>query len=364
MTVFGIRHLLCVVSLVLGVALLVPAPVAHAQPPGSSQGLLRLGDFDAACSKDTFGGPSDGMCRQGILISLGKQPIVEEVRRPDGGMTRETKTLAADPGKAGWLGEEACAHGRWQSCMLYAMLLERGDGVPQDRLRAEALTHFACSKGHASACTSLQSRGITPAADIVLPARPSWVSQPRAEQQRKTETQTNADALLRFAREWQEKQKPQSQELSPEQKLLLDQKQLEERRQQAAAQAAESAPPVDPAEADMITKCLAGTREVCHSLAQGYEQGTGGLPRDATRSSFYYEKACDLGHALACAHLGKAGPGEDAPSTRTPTTVLVVIAIGGLLGAAVFVSRRRTREDNTAGSSRPIPVRPPTRSPR
>jgi TPR repeat protein len=260
------------------------------------------------------------MCRQGIAMVLGKEPIVEEVRGADGVVTRTTKLLDAEPAKAGRLGEAACANARWQGCMYYAMLLARGDGLPHDRVRAEALTQYACSKGHALACESLQSNGIPPVQNPTLPPAPSWVDAPPLEQSASAPAHDTTVATLQ---------------------------QLRKERESGRA--------VAPGEADLIARCLGGTRDACYRLGQGYEKGVG-MTRDATRSAFYYEKACGIGHEAACAHLEKSAVTASTSSVWARFGV-PAITICGLLVVALIASRRRASAQARA-RPRPAPVRP------
>ena len=344
MRIPGNGRRLAVVSVVFGLSVLAESPAAA--QPGTGSDLLRIEDFDAACSKDTLDDRSDAMCRQAISMALGRAPAVEEVRGPDGRVTRTTKLLPADPAKAGRLGEEACGHGRWQSCMLYTMLLERGDGVPQDRARAEALTHYACSKGHALACDALQSRGTS----LSATAAPPTTSE-RGEQRQPT-ADPGAVAMLE---KWKQEHEAKQQQLSPEQQLLVFQRQQQQQQQAAAAQAAANAPAVGAEEADLITRCLAGTRDACYNLARGYEQGRG-MARDATRATFYYEKACDIGHPAACAHLQQRASSA-SPSSFNGMLVGIPVLLG-LVVVVIVATRRRAATEDKSARPRPAPVRP------
>jgi hypothetical protein len=326
-------------------------PAVQAQP-GSSGNLLRLADFDAACSKDIIDPRTDGMCRQAIATAAGKHPIVEEVRGADGRVTQTTKLAPADPGKTGWLGEEACTHGQWQSCMLYTMLLARGDGVPKDRQREEALMQYACGKGHSLACDSLKQRGVAASAGAQLPPRPTWVMRPAPERTApvtvtaQTPARQSSDEMVARLQQWQaQEQQRQRESTSPNTPLNAD----------------------DPIESGMIERCLAGTRGDCYSLARGYDQGEG-LPRDAGRAAFYYDKACQAGHSAACDRLGKPratpAPARAAAAPQPAagglsTTTLAGAGIGALVLVAVLVlSRRGGSTAEPRPRPRPVPVRP------
>src|SRR5438128_353359 len=85
----------------------------------NQEDLVSVSSLEHACSQDIL--IADRDCRQAITIAMGAHPIVEEVRKADGSYTHEGKMLPPDISRAGWLGEEACAHAHWDSCMLYVM---------------------------------------------------------------------------------------------------------------------------------------------------------------------------------------------------------------------------------------------------
>ena len=63
--------------------------------------------------------------------------------------------------------------------------------------------------------------------------------------------------------------------------------------------------------------CDAGDANGCNALGVGYDHGDGSLPRDVFRAVALYQKACDAGNAVACANAGNvymrggAGPPKD-----------------------------------------------------
>jgi hypothetical protein len=159
--------------------LLVWPSIARAQ---FLQGDLQaVKSFENACSQTMIDDGTDARCRKGLAIALGKEPGLQEVRLPNGTVTQTSKLMPPDVPKSGWLGEEACANRHWRSCMLYVLLLERGDVVPADRAHAQALMQRACDDGHFRACQRLKDDGIAQLLNPPRPPRPSWVKAPAAE---------------------------------------------------------------------------------------------------------------------------------------------------------------------------------------
>jgi TPR repeat protein len=148
----------------------------------------------------------------------------------------------------------------WQSCMLYTMLLERGDVVPQDRAREVALVQYACSKDHFRARESLKERGIRLVASPTLPERPTWIKQPKADPP-SSFTVTLPPAPPSFEERLMQLQRERG-PIPPEKPLSTD----------------------DPVESELIERCLSGKRSDCFNLARGYDQGTG-VPQDAARAT-------------------------------------------------------------------------------
>jgi hypothetical protein len=166
-------------GLALVVVLLVRPSISRAQ---FLHGDLRtVSSFETACSETMIDDGTDARCRKGLAIALGKEPGIQEVRLPNGTVTHTNKLMLPDVPKAGWLGEEACANRHWRSCMLYVLLLERGDVVPADRAHAQALMQRACDDGHFRACQRLKDDGIAQLLNPPRPPRPSWVKAPVAE---------------------------------------------------------------------------------------------------------------------------------------------------------------------------------------
>jgi hypothetical protein len=313
-------------------------------PPGfpgiNQENLVSVSDLEHACSQDYLEGDTD--CRLAIGIALGKEPIVE--RKPDvkGGYTLTRKLQEADPPRVGWLGEEACGHRKWESCMLYTMLLEKGDGIPQDPVRALAWTQIACKGGHFRACEDLKQRGIKPQANPLHLSRPEWVQPP-----------TPGPPPIRINRPAEGASLPVPASPAPE---------------ASPPKPGEPIDPGNPLEEDLLSRCKAGSGGACFRLAAGYEHGEG-LPEHPQQAMYYYDKACTLGVRPACARVGKTIPeGVDAALARRRTIGLAVLgaivfgAFSGGVAILVFVLKRlsSTREPPRRPPVRP-PVRPATR---
>jgi TPR repeat protein len=335
------------VWLAAGVLAGVPALV-QAQPgapPFPHGDLQRVSDFEAACSTSGLIAGSDEKCSQAISMALGKMPIIEETRLPDGKINHVSKLLPPDAGKAGWLGEEACDHAHGQSCMLYVMLLERGDTVPQDIVQAQALTQFACHHNHVRACESLKSAGIEILMQPLRPRRVDWAKKPApaplsadipAEMLKKLQPPPASDpviALMQQQARARLKNVPMDQPIYPE----------------------------DEMEASMVRRCLAGASGQCDSLGRAYASGTG-LPLDAARAKYYSEKACQGGQPAACARVGLTMPqvARDALSRRRTSSLLVVGAIAALIlasicGIAIVLYRRMSGAGSGSVAREPAP---------
>jgi hypothetical protein len=331
----------------------VPA-LAHAQPgfPGFPHGdLQRVSDFEAACSDSGLAEGADEKCRQAISMALGKVPIIEETRLPDGKINHVTKMLPPDVGKAGWLGEESCDHAHGQSCMLYVMLLERGDTLPKDIAHAQALTQFACHHQYLLACYSLEHDGIAILTHPGRPRRVDWAKKPAPEREPPLSADIPADLLKKL-------QPP------PDPAIALMQ-------QQARQRDVPMNQPLDAGddnEREMIGLCLSGSAGQCDSLGRGYASGTG-LPQDAPRARFYSEKACQAGSPAACTRVGMAMPQakrEALARRRTGGLVglvgIVAVILGTVCGISILVYRRirRAGTESTVREPgrRPVAVAP------
>jgi hypothetical protein len=338
----------------LAAGLLASVPVlAHAQPgfPGFPHGdLQRVADFEASCSASGLSEGSDEKCRQAISMALGKTPIIEETRLPDGTINHVSKLLPPDVGKAGWLGEEACDHAHGQSCMLYVMLLERGDTVPQDVAQAQALTQFACHHKYLLACYSLEHDGIAILSQAPRPQRVDWAKKPAPA---RLSADIPADTLKKL-------QPP------PDPVIALLQQQGR-RRDVPMDQPLDAG---DDTEKEMIALCLNGAAGQCDSLGRGYAAGIG-LPQDAARARFYSEKACQAGAPAACTRVGMAMPQaqRDAVARRRTGGLLVLGAIVAVIlgivgGIAMLLYRTIGRAGATSGvrepAGRPVAVAPLT----
>ncbi len=295
--------------------------------PGRAQGqwqpgeLYRLSDFENACSQSQSIAGADERCRQAVSAALGKAAIVQEERLPDGGVRRTGKLLEADVPKAGWLMEEACAHGHWETCMLYVMLLERGDQVPADPVRAEALLQVACAGHHFRACEGLREKRVEPSPNPGLPPRPTWVRQPTPPPREPLPPLPSG-----FGRT-PEPVMPSPPTTTP-------------------APPDRPMDPDDPTETELVEACRRGGVGSCYSLAMGYERGQG-VPQDAQRSRYYYEKACDGGVQRACDRIGKAMPdaARRANAGRRTRALLLfggmlVAVVGGLSAGAIWLLRK------------------------
>jgi TPR repeat protein len=338
----------------LAAGLLVGVPaLAHAQPgfPGFPHGdLLRVSDFEAACSDSGLSEGADEKCRQAISMALGKMPIIEETRLPDGKINHVSKMLPPDVGKAGWLGEEACDHAHGPSCMLYVMLLERGDTVPQDIAQAQALTQFACHHKYLLACQSLEHDGIAILMQAPRPRRVDWAKKPAPEP-------LSADIPADFLKKLQP---------PPASDPVIALMQQQGRQRDVPMDQPLNAD--DDTEREMIGGCLSGSAGQCDSLGRGYATGTG-LPLDASRAKFYSEKACQAGSPAACTRVGMTMPQakRDALTRRRTGSLLVLGAIvavilGTVCGIAILAYRRirRAGTESTVRepARRPIAIAP------
>jgi hypothetical protein len=342
------------------------AALAHAQPgfPGFPHGdLQRVSDFEAACSDSGLSEGADEKCRQAISMALGKVPIIEETRLPDGKINHVSKLLPPDVGKAGWLGEESCDHAHGQSCMLYVMLLERGDTIPRDIGQAQALTQFACHHKYLLACYSLEHEHIAILMQAPRPRRVDWAKKPAPAQ-----APLSADIPPEMLKKLQPSPVP-----DPVIALL----QQQARRRDVPMDQPLNAE--DDTEREMIGGCLSGSAGQCDSLGRGYASGTG-LPLDASRARFYSEKACQAGSPAACNRVGMAMPQakRDALARRRTGSLLVLAAIvavilGSVCGIAIMAYRRIRRAGSESSvrepgrrpvAVAPLPgaVRPPRRS--
>jgi hypothetical protein len=344
----------------------VPA-LAHAQPgfPGFPHGdLQRVSDFEAACSTSGLIEGSDEECRQAISMALGKTPIIEETRLPDGKINHVSKLLPADVGKAGWLGEEACDHAHGQSCMLYVMLLERGDTVPQDIAQAQALLQFACRNKYLLACQSLEHDGIAILMQPRRPQRVDWAKKPAP---------ASAPLSADIPDDFLKKLLPPT---AVDPLIALLQKQG----RQGDVPMDQPLNAGDETETAMVSDCLNGAAGQCDSLGRGYASGTG-LPLDTARAKFYSEKACQGGSPAACERVGMEMPqaARDALAGRRNGSLFVLGAIVAVIlaivcGLVILVYRRIRRagaESTVRVPARrpvavaPLPgaVRPPPRRP-
>jgi TPR repeat protein len=50
--------------------------------------------------------------------------------------------------------------------------------------------------------------------------------------------------------------------------------------------------------------CEAGGARECYGLADLYEEGRAGLPKDKAKAASLYEKSCSSGFAAACEYVG------------------------------------------------------------
>ena len=322
------------VVFVLGAAL--PARAQSAPEPGPGMPgfphgeLQRVRDFEAMCSKGGFTEGSDEQCRQAISMALGKAPIIEERRLPNGGFTHESKFLSADVGKVGWLGEEACDHAHGQSCMLYVALLAKGDVVPQDVVQAQALMQFACRNKYLLACESLKNDGITILMSAARPRRVDWAKRPADEP---LSADVPADLIKNM--------KLPAPATDPV--IALMQQQAQQRGPVPMDQPIDRD---DETESEMVGACLQGAAQQCDSLGRGYASGVG-LPRDEARAKYDSEKACQGGQPAACNRVGMAMPqaARDALSRRRGGSLLVLAAIATVIlvsvcGIAILAFRR------------------------
>jgi hypothetical protein len=140
------------ISLLVSVA--SPA-VARAQPGFPHGDLVRVSDLDHACSQPI--GEAGQQCRQAIVIASGKASVATETRSPDGTVTHQWRPQIPDASKVGWLGEEACENRHWDSCMLYTMLLERGDVAGQS-CDARPGAAIAAAQAHGSSRSAFGRR--------------------------------------------------------------------------------------------------------------------------------------------------------------------------------------------------------------
>jgi TPR repeat protein len=354
--VHRLRSWTACVSAAASLFLLGGAIPAAAQPgtPGFPHGDLQtVSYFEAACSKSGLIEGSDEMCSQAISMALGKAPIIEETRLPNGGVTHVSKLLPPDAGKAGWLGEEACDHAHGQSCMLYVMLLARGDGVPQEVVQAQALTQFACHHGHLRACESLKSDGIAILMHPQRPARVDWAKKPSGE---KLSGEIPTDLIKNM-------------KLPPTTDPVIA---LMQQQAQARGPVPMDRPlnADDEIESEMVGRCLQGSPQDCDSLGRGYASGTG-LPRDDARAKYYSEKACQSGAPAACTRAGVAMPpgARDALARRRSGSLLVLAAVvtvilASVCAIAVMAYRRISGSASEAGTAarhptpRPVAVPP------
>jgi hypothetical protein len=281
--------------------LLSPAPVARGQNfplPPTQENLVRVEDLEDACS----GGfpPSDQHCRTAVLIALGKEPTIEETRLPNGGYTHNSKLAPPEPAKAGWFMEEACAHKLWDTCMMYALILERGsDGIPQDRSHAEALTQAACSDHHSAACESLAQDKIPIWPNSTLPPVPAWVRKPTPRPP-SMGVVPNAPPTPAV---------PIMPMFSPTPPPGLD----------------EPLHAGEEMEGEIFERCRGGSGPDCYRLALYYKD----MAAAPDRINHYYEKACDFGHRPGCTKVGRA-PSSSAGG-RSAFGLLLLLGIAGLV---------------------------------
>jgi hypothetical protein len=298
-------------------ALAQPSPgrtQAFPLPPGRED-LVRVEDLEDACS----GGfsPSDSHCRMAVLIALGKEPLIEETRLPNGGFTHVSKFAPPEPGKAAWLMEEACAHKLWETCMTYALILERGsDGIPLERRRAEALTQAACSDHHSVACESLEQDKIPIRPNSTVPPAPAWITKPtpRPPSGPSFPISTPSSAPPVFP------------VMSPTPPPSLD----------------DPLYPGDDMEGDIFGRCRAGSAPDCYRLALFYRD----IPSTPDRINHYYEKACALGYRPACTKIGRtpSSPQALGEGRRAVGLVLLLgiagVVIAGTILVIIVVARR------------------------
>ena len=282
-------------------------------PPGQ-ENLVRVEDLENACSETLPG--ADDKCRTAVLIAMGKEPMTEEKRLPDGGYTHESKLMPREPAKAGWFMEEACAHRLWQTCMMYALLLERGsDGIPQDRDRATALTQAACSDNHSAACESLKQDNIAIWPDSTLPPAPSWVQKPspRPPSMGVVPNLASTPAM------------PVLPLTSPTPVPGLD----------------DPLYAGDEMEGEVFERCRGGSGSDCYRLALYYKDQSS----TPERIDHYYEKACNLGHRPGCSKLGRAPAAGSSPAGGSGMGFLLLVGVAGfvLVGTIliIVVARRR-----------------------
>jgi hypothetical protein len=348
------------VVFLLGAAL--PARAQSAPEPGPGMpgfphgDLQRVRDFEAMCSKGGFTEGSDEQCRQAISMALGKAPIIEETRLPNGGTSHVSKFLPADVGKVGWLGEEACDHAHGQSCMLYVALLAKGDVVPQDVVQAQALMQFACHNKYLLACENLKNDGITILMSASRPRRVDWAKKPADEP---LSADVPADLIKNM--------KLPAPATDPV--IALMQQQAQKRGPVPMDQPLNTD---DETESEMVRACLSGAAQQCDSLGRGYASGIG-LLRDEARAKYYSEKACQGGQPAACNRVGMTMPhaARAGLARRRSGSLLVLAAIATVIlasvcGIAILAFRRINGPASGSGSApaarhpapRPVAVPP------
>jgi hypothetical protein len=295
----------------VGVLVTQPSPgrTQGFPPPAAQENLQRVEDLESACSGGF--GPADSDCLTAVQIALGKRPMIEETRLPDGGFRHVSKMGTPEPAKAAWLMEQACAHKLWETCMTYSLILDRGiDGIPQDRARSEALTQAACSDHHSAACESLTQDKIAIVPNSTIPPVPAWITPP-TPRPRTAPTLPSTTA-----------QQPALPRMSPTPPPGLDDPLF----------------PGDDMEGDIFTRCRAGSGSDCYRLALFYRD----LPSTPDRINHYYEKACDLGHGPACTKLGRA---PSVRGNRGAMGLYLLLGIAGIITAGtiliVVMAKRR-----------------------